>query len=84
MLSFTASHVLKNPAGTYSVVGSVPVTCITLREPTRDDVMGGRIVETPEGRRGWTGRGFGTWQDAANAVLAGGGTLCGCCKAGGK
>ncbi len=78
-MRFAHAHALPNKDGSVSVVGAVPITCLTLREPTVSDIMGGRIVETPEGRRGWTGRSFPTMDDARAAVLAGGGALCGCC-----
>src|SRR5512134_1009846 len=80
VMSAPASHVLKNPAGTYSVVGRVPETCLAVTTPpTRDQVMGGRWFERDGKNYGWNGRAFPTWQAAADAVLEGGGTLCECC-----
>ena len=36
-------HIIKNPSGTFSFVGSVPVSLMDTRKPTTADVMGGRV-----------------------------------------
>ena len=38
-------HIIKNPAGTFSYVGQVPVTLMRTRKPTREDIMGGRVLD---------------------------------------
>ena len=35
-------HIIRNPAGTYSYVGTIPTELATMKPTTRDDVMGGR------------------------------------------
>lgn len=36
-------HILPNPNGTYSFVGSVPAELMDTRKPIKGDVMGGRV-----------------------------------------
>jgi hypothetical protein len=36
-------HINHNPAGNFSFVGTIPVTLMATRKPTRSDVMGGRV-----------------------------------------
>lgn len=36
------THIMQNPAGTFSYVGAVPQALGELREATRSDIMGGR------------------------------------------
>lgn len=38
-------HVIKNPAGTYSYVGSIPLDLATFVEPTTSDIMAGRTFK---------------------------------------
>ena len=42
-------HVIHNPAGTYSYVGSLPVTLARIVPATRSDVMGGRSFRGENG-----------------------------------
>jgi hypothetical protein len=37
------THVIRNPAGTFSLVGAVPRALCDEREPTRSDILGGRV-----------------------------------------
>ena len=37
-------HVIKNPAGTYSFVGSIPIELGSKVKPTCSDIMAGRTV----------------------------------------
>lgn len=42
-------HVIKNPAGTYSFVGSIPRALGNQVKPTSDDIIAGRYYETDNG-----------------------------------
>ncbi len=42
-------HVIKNPAGTFSFVGSVPAALATLVPASTADVMAGRAFSVPNG-----------------------------------
>lgn len=42
-------HVIHNPAGTYSYVGSLPVTLARIVPATQYDVMGGRAFRGDRG-----------------------------------
>lgn len=37
------THVIKNPAGSYSLVGAVNSDMMTRRKPTMSDIFGGRV-----------------------------------------
>ena len=37
-------HVIKNPAGTFSYVGSLPIELGELVKPTPSDIMAGRFI----------------------------------------
>lgn len=37
------THVITNPKGTYSLVGSVPIAMMEKRIPTMSDIMAGRV-----------------------------------------
>lgn len=67
------THVIRNPVGTFSLVGSVPRSLCTEHEPTRADVMGGRVDFTT--RKVYRPRGFATAQ-AAIAATREAGTAC--------
>lgn len=47
MLNFKHVFVIKNPTGTYSYVGRIPVVLGNLVPATADDVMGGRAHRAP-------------------------------------
>jgi len=79
-VSFVAAHLIRNPKGTFSVVGSVPETCLeTHTPPSRDEVMAGRVFKRDGAWCGWSGRVFATREAAGIAVLDGGGLCCTCC-----
>ena len=42
-------HVIHNPAGTFSYVGSIPVTLARIVPATKSDVMGGRAFKNERG-----------------------------------
>ncbi len=42
-------HVIKNPAGTYSYVGSLPPSLANVALATKSDVMGGRAYRGKDG-----------------------------------
>lgn len=51
-------HIIENPKGhkpgfNFSLVGSIPVSMLDWVEPTKSDVMGGRVVngKAPKGRQ---------------------------------
>ena len=48
MLNNLGLHVMKNPAGTYSFVGTIPAKLGKLVPATKEDVMGGRAHKHPE------------------------------------
>lgn len=80
-LFFRTSHIIPNPAGTFSVKGSVPSTCLRYTcPPTAQQAMAGRVVKVEDVNYGWDTRTFPTRQEAEAAVIEGGGTLCDCCK----
>lgn len=63
------AEIIKNPAGTFSVVGRVPATCLNLHDPpTAYDVMSGRIFYRNGRPIGWTGRAFETREAAQEAI----------------
>lgn len=65
--------IMKNPAGTYSVVGSVPETCLRLSDPpTRSQVLGGRWFKRDGRTIGWDDRAFPTIEEAEGALKAAG------------
>lgn len=64
--------IISNPAGSFSIVGSVPVACLDVHEMTAADAMAGRMIETPEGRKGWKARAFKTLDEAREALAAAG------------
>ena len=72
------THVIRNPAGSFSLVGAVPRSLCTEHEPTRMDVMAGRVdFET---RKVYRPRVFETAREAVDATRAAGSacTLAGC------
>lgn len=42
-------HILKNPTGTYTFVGSVPASLCEEVDATQSDVMGGRAYRADDG-----------------------------------
>jgi hypothetical protein len=49
MFSNLGLHVILNPAGTFSFVGSIPMALATMVPATAADVMAGRAVTGPDG-----------------------------------
>ena len=49
MLGNLGVHVIKNPVGTYSFVGTLPAVLGELTPATTADVMGGRAHTAPDG-----------------------------------
>ena len=49
MFSNMGLHIIKNPAGTYSYVGSIPLVLAKIVEPTKADIMAGRYFTDPAG-----------------------------------
>ena len=66
------THILKNPTGTFSPVGSVPLGMMRQSVPTADDAMGGRV------RNGvaYNTRGFPSVEDFLAAAASSGTKLC--------
>jgi hypothetical protein len=63
-------HVIKNPAGTFSFVGSIPLVLAVLVEPTKADIMAGRYFQDPDGNiRGYKFPVF-TTEEAARKFAA--------------
>lgn len=67
------THIILNPAGTYSYVGCVPSTLLDVHAPTRQDLLAGRIL--PDGQ-GWTTKPRRTLEAALTDAQAVGATLC--------
>lgn len=70
-MRFTTTHVIPNPNGTFSLAGAVPVheaTCRFTTRPTISQAIGRRIIDTPDGRRGFDYRVFATRDEAEAAV----------------
>ena len=69
MLNFKTAHIFRNPAGSYSVAGRVPETCLDVHTPpTAAEVMGGRWFERDGITYGWKGKAFPTREAAQAAV----------------
>ena len=50
MLNFNGNtFVIRNPAGTYSYVGSVPACLMSWHKATIDDIRGQRAITAPNG-----------------------------------
>jgi hypothetical protein len=67
------THVITNPKGTYSLVGSVPLAMMEKRKPTTADIMGGRVQ--PDGFA-YVGKAYATIQDIRDAAEDCGAHLC--------
>ena len=67
------THILPNPNGTFSLVGSVPVAMMTQRKPTVADVMGGRIK--PDGFA-YVGKAYQSIEQIKQAAFESGANLC--------
>lgn len=50
MFSNLGLHIIKNPAGTFSFVGSIPLVLAKIVEPTKADIMAGRYFKDPDGK----------------------------------
>jgi hypothetical protein len=65
MLNITTLHIIKNPAGTYSYVGRVPVTLMRLADANRSDILGCRAFKADDGSmKVYKGRTFQTYDEA--------------------
>lgn len=68
------THVIKNPAGTYSIVGAIPFHPRTMRfmritDPkARSAVMGGRFADYKGQTFAWNPRSFPTKEAAERAI----------------
>jgi len=49
MFSNMGLHIMKNPAGTYSFVGSIPLVLAEIVQPTKADIMAGRYFTDQDG-----------------------------------
>lgn len=49
MLTNAGLHIIRNPKGTFSYVGSIPYALGTEVKATRSDVMGGRAFKSRNG-----------------------------------
>ena len=67
------THIIKNPAGTYSYVGAVPLALMTQHNPTAADIVGGRIL--PNGKA-WKNKPRATIAAAVKDAQEVGATLC--------
>jgi hypothetical protein len=74
MLHFDRAFIIRNGNGTFSIVGRVPLACMTRRAATREDVMGGRAQYEGEGAArelvAYVGRAFATVEEATDALEA--------------
>jgi hypothetical protein len=74
MLHFDRAFIIRNGNGTFSIVGRVPLACMTRRTATREDVMGGRAQYEGEGEArelvAYVGRAFASEADAIAALEA--------------
>ena len=66
MLSNMGLHVILNPAGSYSFVGSVPMDLGDRVKPTSSDIMAGRTYRDDDGVFAVKFPAFTTLQDAKN------------------
>lgn len=74
-------HIIKTPSGKFGVVGRVPLCLMQAREPTREDVMAGRVLDGV----GYVGKGFASVEEIlevaeANAVEMCSSSTCACRK----
>jgi hypothetical protein len=67
------THVIKNPKGTYSLVGSVPAAMMEQRKPTQNDIMGGRVQADGFA---YVDRVYGSIEEIREAAAKCGATLC--------
>jgi len=67
-----STAIIKNPVGTFSVVGSVPITALDVHPMTQSDAMGGRVINVDGKNMGWTGKAFPTVEGAIEAIELGG------------
>lgn len=67
------THVIRNPAGTLSLVGAVNTDMMTRRKPTRSDIMGGRVQ--PDGFA-YVGRAYGSIEEIKADAAKCGARLC--------
>lgn len=49
MLGNLGLHIHKNPAGTFSFVGSIPLDLAEIVQPSKADIMAGRYFTDPDG-----------------------------------
>jgi hypothetical protein len=66
------THVIVNPKGTYSLVGSVPIAMLASRTPTTADIMGGRVMNG----RAYVGRCYQTIDEIRQVAAQVGARLC--------
>lgn len=66
------SHVIKNPAGSYSVVGSVPLAMMAARKPSPADIMAGRV----SGGVAYVAKSYASIEEIKAAAAACGAKLC--------
>lgn len=66
------THVIKNPAGGFSLVGSVPTTMMEKRVPTVADIMGGRAHDG----FAYVGKTYQSIEDIKAAAATCGANLC--------
>jgi hypothetical protein len=67
------THVIKNPAGSLSLVGSVQTAMMTQRKPTVEDIMAGR---TQKDGFAYVGKAYQSIQEIQDAAAACGAHLC--------
>jgi len=67
------THVIKNPAGSFSLVGSVHSEMMTQRKPTVSDIMGGRVQADGFA---YVGRAYQTIQEIQDSAAKCGAKMC--------
>lgn len=67
------THVITNPAGSFSLVGSVPLAMMTQRKPTTSDIMGGRVARDGFA---YVGRAYASIAEIQAAAVECGAHLC--------